>query len=67
MERAIRDIFLEYSRDFGWMEDAVGPNGIWLEVPGMIPWHVKAGIETLCYEDTTGTFITSKGPFANNI
>jgi hypothetical protein len=38
------------------MQDAVGPNSSWLEIPGMVSWHVRAAIETLGYEERHGKF-----------
>jgi hypothetical protein len=38
------------------MQDAVGPSAKWLEISGIVAWHVRAAIETLGYEDTTSTF-----------
>jgi hypothetical protein len=61
LERDFRHNFFEYSRGTEWMEDAVGPDTSWLEVSGIISWQVRAAIETLCYEDTVGTFTYNHG------
>jgi hypothetical protein len=54
LERFFRHNFFQYSRDGGWMQDAFGPNAAWLNIPGIISWHVRAAIETLRYEETHG-------------
>ena len=55
LERSFGNNFFEFTRDGSWMEDAVGSSAKWLEIPGIVPWHVRAAIETLGYQDTSGT------------
>jgi hypothetical protein len=56
LQEAFRDNFFEFTRDGSWMQKAAGLNRNWLDIPGIIDWHVRAAINTLTYKDTTGTF-----------
>jgi hypothetical protein len=54
LESDFQHDFFQFSRDSSWMQDAVGPNAGWLNIPGIISWHLRAAIETLRYEEIHG-------------
>ncbi|CAG8951023.1 hypothetical protein HYFRA_00006420 [Hymenoscyphus fraxineus] len=44
LEFAFSAEFFAYSRDGDWMQEAVGEERSWLDVPGMREWHVRAAL-----------------------
>jgi hypothetical protein len=51
LEQEFKDGFFEYCRDRSWMQQAEGPCKAWMDINGIIPWHIKAAVDTLVYQD----------------
>ena|SRR5690349_15449475 len=47
IESAFISSFFAYTRDKGWMENAVGDAKDWIELDGMAAWHVSKAISAL--------------------
>ena len=53
LESAFFESFFQYTRDGGWMEEAVGESEDWIQIEGMSRWHVKWALHAL--ESSAGT------------
>lgn len=42
----IKDFF-QYTRDNGWMQEAVGEDVSWVDIDGISDWHIKAALHSL--------------------
>ncbi|KAF4637057.1 hypothetical protein G7Y89_g1010 [Cudoniella acicularis] len=66
LEQVFAAEFFQYTRDNGWMEDAVGPNSNWLYIHGMSAWHVRHTVQAIEAtldddgDDATGSPSTSQ-------
>lgn len=39
--------FYQYTRDNGWMQEALGNDFNWIHMEGMSEWHIKAALHSL--------------------